>query len=68
MIDSDLIDDIWDNISSLDLHWVVLESSVVWNYEPGFFSAKKDEIDFKVYTWGTDPNGKKSNYICPFYE
>ncbi len=27
------------------------------DYTPGFFGAKKDEIDFKVYTWGTDPNG-----------
>jgi hypothetical protein len=56
MIDSDLIDDHWD-VSSLDLHWVVLESPIIWNYTPGFFGAKKDEIDFKVYTWGTDPNG-----------
>lgn len=56
MIDSDLIDDTWD-MSSMDLHWVVLESPIVWNYVPSFFGAKKDEIDFKVYTWGTDPNG-----------
>jgi hypothetical protein len=56
MIDADLIDDHWD-ASSLDLHWVVLESAIVWNYIPGFFGAKKDEIDFKVYTWGTNPNG-----------
>ncbi|MFV0305725.1 MAG: hypothetical protein ACK5IC_09630, partial [Moheibacter sp.] len=56
MIDSDLIDDDWD-VSSLDLHWVVLESNINWNYIPGFFGAKKDEIDFNVYTWGTNPNG-----------
>jgi hypothetical protein len=56
MIDSDLINDVWDK-SSLDLHWVVLESAITWNYEPGFFVSKKDEIDFKVYTWGTNPNG-----------
>jgi len=56
MIDSDLIDDVWDK-SSLDLHWVVLESTISWNYEPGFFLSKIDEIDFKVYTWGINPNG-----------
>ncbi|PBI82725.1 hypothetical protein BSF41_47330 [Flavobacterium sp. ACN2] len=56
MIDSDLIDDIWDT-SSLDLHWIVLESPIIWNYIPGLLGVKLDEIDFKVYTWGTDPNG-----------
>jgi len=24
---------------------------------PGLLGVKLDEIDFKVYTWGTDPNG-----------
>ncbi|MET3027815.1 hypothetical protein ABXT06_14145 [Flavobacterium sp. UW10123] len=61
MIDSDLIDDIWDT-SSLDLHWVVLESPVIWSYKAGIFGAKQDEIDFKVYSWGTDPNGA-SRYL-----
>jgi hypothetical protein len=61
MIDSDLIDDVWD-VSALDLHWVVLESPITWNYVPGFFTAKQDEIDFKVYTWGVDPNGT-SRYL-----
>ncbi|UPZ14282.1 hypothetical protein [Flavobacterium humidisoli] len=56
MIDSDLIDNTWDK-SSLDLHWVVLESPITWNYIPGLLGAKVDEIDFKVYTWDTDPNG-----------
>jgi hypothetical protein len=56
MIDSDLIDDVWD-VSSLDLHWVVLESPIIWNYKAGFFGAKQDEIDFNVYSWGTDPFG-----------
>ncbi|MFC4477654.1 hypothetical protein [Flavobacterium chungangensis] len=61
MIDSDLIDDVWD-ISSLDLHWVVLESPITWNYKPGLFGANQDEIDFNVYTWGTDPFGS-SKYL-----
>lgn len=56
MIDSDLIDDIWDT-QDFDLHWVVLESPIKWNYVPSLLGAKIDEIDFKVYTWGTDPNG-----------
>ncbi|WP_149207580.1 hypothetical protein [Flavobacterium johnsoniae] len=61
MIDSDLISDVWD-VSALDLHWVVLESPITWNYIPGFFTPKQDEIDFKVYTWGTNPNGA-SRYL-----
>lgn len=56
MIDSDLIDDVWDK-SSLDLHWIVLESSITWDYKPNFFKADIDEIDFNVYSWGTDPFG-----------
>lgn len=56
MIDSDLINDIWDK-DSLDLHWVVLESPIIWNYKAGFLGTKQDDIDFRVYTWGTDPNG-----------
>lgn len=56
MIDSDLIDDVWDK-SSLDLHWVVLESPIIWNYKPSFFKADIDEMDFNVYSWGTDPFG-----------
>lgn len=51
MIDSDLIDDEFS--WNLDYHWVVLESDITWDYEPGFFSAKKDEINFSVFTWGT---------------
>ncbi len=51
MIDSDLIDDRFS--WSLDYHWVVLESDITWDYEPGFFTAKKDEINFSVFTWGT---------------
>lgn len=56
MIDSDLIDDVWD-ISSMDLHWVVLESQITWNYVPKFLGKTIDEIDFSVYSWGTDPFG-----------
>lgn len=56
MIDSDLIDDLWD-AKDFDLHWVVLESAIIWNYVPGLLGAQVDEIDFKVYTWGTNPNG-----------
>ncbi|TLX24422.1 hypothetical protein FE904_16350 [Chryseobacterium indologenes] len=52
MIDSDLIQDIWDK-KSFDLHWVVLETPITWDYEPGFFKSKKDEVMFKVYSWGT---------------
>jgi hypothetical protein len=56
MIDSDLIEDIWD-LDSADLHWVVLETPIVWNYTPKFLGSKVDEIDFKVYSWGTNPFG-----------
>ncbi|WKL48584.1 type VI secretion system tube protein TssD [Flavobacterium pectinovorum] len=56
MIDSDLIEDNWD-YNSLDLHWVVLESPITWNYTPKFLGAKIDEIDFRVYSWGTNPFG-----------
>ena len=61
MIDSDLIDDVWDK-SSLDLHWVVLESPITWNYKQNYFKADIDEIDFNVYSWGTDPFGS-SKYL-----
>jgi len=56
MIDSDLIDDQWD-LKSFDLHWVVLESPIIWNYTPKFLGEKIDEIDFRVYSWGTNPFG-----------
>lgn len=56
MIDADLIEDVWD-LSSLDLHWVVLESPITWNYTPKFLGSKVDEIDFSVYSWGTNPFG-----------
>lgn len=56
MIDADLIDDHWDT-DSLDLHWVVLESPITWNYTPKFLGVNVDEIDFKVYSWGTNPFG-----------
>lgn len=53
MVDSDLIQNVWD-IKSMDLHWIVLESPIRWDYEPGFFTSKKDEVTFKVYTWGSN--------------
>jgi len=56
MIDSDLIEDVWD-YSSADLHWVVLESPITWNYTSKFLGSKIDEIDFRVYSWGTNPFG-----------
>lgn len=31
--------------------------NIVWNYKAGIFGAKQDEIDFKVYSWATDPFG-----------
>lgn len=61
MIDSDLIDDIWD-AKDFDLHWVVLETPIIWNYVPGLLGPKVDEIDFNVYSWGTDPFGS-SKYL-----
>ncbi|PBI90078.1 hypothetical protein BSF41_17490 [Flavobacterium sp. ACN2] len=61
MIDSDLIDDIWDT-KDFDLHWVVLETPIIWNYVPGLLGSKVDEIDFSVYSWGTDPFGS-SKYL-----
>lgn len=61
MIDSDLIEDVWD-FGSADLHWVVLESPIIWNYTPKFLGSKVDEIDFKVYSWGTNPFGS-SRYL-----
>ncbi|WP_433778164.1 hypothetical protein [Flavobacterium anhuiense] len=61
MIDSDLIDDIWDT-KDFDLHWVVLETPIIWNYVSGLLGSKVDEIDFNVYSWGTDPFGS-SKYL-----
>lgn len=59
MIDSDLINDKWD-FKSLDLHWVVLETPITWDYEPGLLSPKKDEVSFKVYTWGSNTDYLKN--------
>lgn len=56
IIDSDLIEDNWD-YNSLDLHWVVLESPITWDYTPIYLGSKIDEIDFRVYSWGTNPFG-----------
>ena len=58
MIDSDLIQDVWD-FKSLDLHWVVLESEIS---EVSMFNKKGQidyYLDFRVYTWGTDPNNNE---------
>ncbi|MEN2401926.1 hypothetical protein GKZ90_0019210 [Flavobacterium sp. MC2016-06] len=49
LIDSDLIDDVWDR-SSLDLHWVVLESLITWNYVPTLLGKTIDEMDFNLYS------------------
>lgn len=54
MIDSDLINDVWD-YGDFDLHWVVLESKII---EIPFFdeNGKIDYLyDFRVYSWGTNP-------------
>jgi hypothetical protein len=56
MIDSDLIEDVWD-YASADLHWVVLESPIRWDYTSKFLGPKLDEVDFRVYSWGTNPFG-----------
>lgn len=53
MIDADLIQDQWD-IKALDLHWVNLESVIKWDYVPGVFGSKRDEVMFKVYSWGSN--------------
>lgn len=56
MIDSDLIDDIWD-ISGADLHWVVLETEIK-DVKMLNSKGKIDYmLDFSVYSWGTDPFG-----------
>ena len=55
MIDSDLIDDVWD-IDSFDLHWIVLESEIK---EVKMLNEKGKTVvmlDFRLYSWGTNPN------------
>nr|WP_260390350.1 hypothetical protein [Ornithobacterium rhinotracheale] len=53
MIDSDLIQDVWD-YDSADYHWVVLEDLIT--FIPYFNSKGKIEykLNFKVYTWGSN--------------
>lgn len=48
MVDSDMIDDRWD-ISSVDLHWVVLEKNISFK-KKGFFDPV--EVSLSVYSWG----------------
>ena len=55
MIDADLIDDIWD-VSSLDLHWVVLESEIKEIQTLNKRGRVEHQLDFSVYTWGTNPS------------
>jgi hypothetical protein len=54
MIDSDLIDDIWDK-TSFDLHWVVLESEIKEVQMLNINGQIEYDLDFLVYTWGTSP-------------
>jgi hypothetical protein len=56
MIDADLIDDVSD-MSSLDLHWVVLESEIKEVQMLNKNGSIDYELDFSVYTWGTEPFG-----------
>ncbi|MFS1520067.1 hypothetical protein BWK63_12945 [Flavobacterium covae] len=55
MIDSDLIDDVWD-FKSLDLHWVVLESEIKTINMLNEKGKNVEMLDFRVYSWGTNPN------------
>lgn len=48
MVDSDMINDIWD-ISSVDLHWVVLEKTILLK-KKGFFDPV--QVSLSVYSWG----------------
>jgi hypothetical protein len=59
MIDSDLIADHWD-VSSLDLHWVVLESEIKEVEMLDENGRTVHRLDFRVYSWGTNPNGDKA--------
>jgi hypothetical protein len=54
MIDSDLIDDLWDK-SSFDLHWVILDSEIREVKMLDSNGQVMHQLDFSVYTWGTNP-------------
>ncbi|MFK7033438.1 hypothetical protein [Flavobacterium oreochromis] len=54
MIDSDLIDDVWD-IKGADLHWVVLESKITEIQMLNNKGKIEYMLDFRVYSWGTNP-------------
>jgi len=64
MIDADLIDDVSD-MSSLDLHWVVLESEIKEVQMLNKNSSIDYELDFSVYTWGTEPFGTTKYLKAP---
>jgi hypothetical protein len=61
MIDSDLIDDVWD-YGDADLHWVVLESEIKEVQMLNKNGKIEYQLIFDVYTWGSNPLDK-SRYL-----
>jgi hypothetical protein len=54
MIDSDLIENVWD-VNSLDLHWIVLESEIIEVKMLNQKGQTEKLLDFRVYSYGTNP-------------
>jgi hypothetical protein len=64
MIDADLIDDRWDT-DGLDLHWVVLESEIKEVKMLNKNGKVEYNLDFSVYSWGTNPNNNQWLVLDP---
>lgn len=63
MVDSDLVQDIFD-IDGMDYHWIVYEGGL--NIEKPKYKIKKyfeNLIMFDVYSWGSNPKDKSRGYL-----